>query len=1039
MAQQWIETSPTSGTSGTSSVAVTASGNTGVTRTTEITVTATKWGMTRSATVSIEQVGAITGISMTSISPDDTGGTYQITVSSESAYNVTVSDPTWIIVSPASGGPGVTTITVIIPANQAGSARTGTISVETTDHQYSDSTTVTQQAVYIPTGITIIGTVSPADTGGSYTITIESESPFVISASDSTWIAVSPSSGGSGTTTVTVTVAGNDTGTGRTGSITAMTTDNQYTDVITFSQASEEPTTTTTTQPPHDYSSDYFTTRSLANNNTISFIIPAQITSAYASSISYSTDSGNTWNTTFVTSSNQTISVSGLSSGDTVLWKGIAQQWYFNASSKFRGTGSYSVEGNAMSLLYRDDFSGKTVAGGHSLGGLFSGSTTLVSAANLRLPATTLAEYCYQYMFAGCTSLTTAPELPATTLAGYCYSEMFRGCTSLTTAPELPATTLAGGGYCYSEMFSGCTSLVTPPALPATPLARGCYRGMFEGCTSLTTAPALTTATTLPAYCYARMFKGCTSLVTAIKPCIDYADVDSFCFDRMFADCTSLTTVPELPLVVLSNDCYHEMFSGCTSLNYIKCKAMSGMIVQRLVADNTYNWVDGVASSGTFVKAATGAWTIGTGGIPSGWTVVTEEEPTPEPHDYSRDYFTTTSFSDNNTLSIEFTTSTPEYSIDNGNTWVSGSTVSGLSSGDSVLWRYTCSSGDNIYINANKYVEIKGNVLSLYYGDDFINKTAYPEGSARIAFLSSIKSVLLYSENLVLPSGSVTTSYFYQYMFSGCTNLIRAPKILPATTLAAYCYANMFSGCYFLTTAPELPATTLAVECYYSMFYDCLGLTTAPALPATNLSGATSCYTQMFRGCTNLTTAPALPGTTLADGCYANMFRDCTNLTTAPALPATVMENACYSYMFGGCTSISGLQSNYLPATTLAESCYKYMFGGCTSLITAPALPATTLANGCYDSMFDGCTNLTTAPELPAISLRKYCYNHMFIGCSSLQSITCLATSGINSNSSTTNWVSGVNASGTFVKASGATWPTGTHGIPSGWTVVDAT
>ena len=63
---------------------------------------------------------------------------------------------------------------------------------------------------------------------------------------------------------------------------------------------------------------------------------------------------------------------------------------------------------------------------------------------------------CY-YMFAYCTSLTTAPELPATTLANYCYTYMFNGCTSLTTAPELPATTLAD--YCYSNMFNNCTKL----------------------------------------------------------------------------------------------------------------------------------------------------------------------------------------------------------------------------------------------------------------------------------------------------------------------------------------------------------------------------------------------------------------------------------------------------------------------------------------------------------------------------------------------------------------------------------------------------
>jgi hypothetical protein len=34
---------------------------------------------------------------------------------------------------------------------------------------------------------------------------------------------------------------------------------------------------------------------------------------------------------------------------------------------------------------------------------------------------------------------------------------MFFGCTALTSAPALPATTLADG--CYQRMFQGCTSL----------------------------------------------------------------------------------------------------------------------------------------------------------------------------------------------------------------------------------------------------------------------------------------------------------------------------------------------------------------------------------------------------------------------------------------------------------------------------------------------------------------------------------------------------------------------------------------------------
>ncbi len=100
------------------------------------------------------------------------------------------------------------------------------------------------------------------------------------------------------------------------------------------------------------------------------------------------------------------------------------------------------------------------------------------------LPAETLAEHCYAYMFYGCHSLKTAPELPAMTLVDLCYFHMFDDCDSLVNAPALPAETLAD--RCYNSMFYSCDSLVTAPSLPAIKLANGCYSGMFYGCEALT-------------------------------------------------------------------------------------------------------------------------------------------------------------------------------------------------------------------------------------------------------------------------------------------------------------------------------------------------------------------------------------------------------------------------------------------------------------------------------------------------------------------------------------------------------------------------
>ena len=169
---------------------------------------------------------------------------------------------------------------------------------------------------------------------------------------------------------------------------------------------------------------------------------------------------------------------------------------------------------------------------------------------------------------------------------------------------------------------------------------------------------------------------------------------------------------------------------------------------------------------------------------------------------------------------------------------------------------------------------------------------------------------------------------------------------------------------------------------------------------------------------------------------FTNLFINDTHIITAPELPATTLAPYCYGQMFRGCTSLVAAPSR-LPATTLQLNCYVYMFFDCTSLVKAPELPATTLRTYCYGDMFRGCTSLTTAPELPATELESNCYINMFRGCTKLNYLKALFTT-TPSIDYTQSWVSGVAATGTFVKNSAATWTTtGVNGIPEGWTVVD--
>ena len=280
----------------------------------------------------------------------------------------------------------------------------------------------------------------------------------------------------------------------------------------------------------------------------------------FTSDVSYSTD-GLNWSLLFANDPTP-----AFSSGTTIYLKATLTPTSEGIGTFHNfGVKRFTVQGNPMSLLYGDNFTGQTSLAGkdNAFYELFNSCAGLTSAENMSLPATTLASNCYKSMFQGCTSLRTAPSvLPATTLANECYTSMFDGCTRLTTAPSvLPATTLTNS--CYAYMFNGCTSLTTAPSLPATTLADYCYWGMFNGCTSLTTAPTLP-ATTLANQCYRDMFNGCTSLTTA--PGLPATSLGDSCYRGMFSGCNSLTTAPELPATTLANECYYYMFKGCTSL-----------------------------------------------------------------------------------------------------------------------------------------------------------------------------------------------------------------------------------------------------------------------------------------------------------------------------------------------------------------------------------------------------------------------------------------------------------------------------------------
>ena len=278
------------------------------------------------------------------------------------------------------------------------------------------------------------------------------------------------------------------------------------------------------------------------------------------------------------------------------------------------------VYGNVMSLLTLNESTGEwnpkaTVVKDGSFACLFYDYAYIENHPTkpLYLPATTLAKYCYAFMFSSCNeSFTRAPELPATTLEEGCYESMFEYCEQLETAPDLPATTLAN--MCYYGMFEDCSKLTKAPVLAAKNLKKQCYQSMFSGCKSLTKAPELP-AEVMEKTCYSSMFEGCTNLTSA--PALPATTLARWCYDCMFKGCTELTAAPTLQATTLIEGCYSQMFEGCTKLSTITCLA-----TDISANDCTRDWVKDVADTGTFVKASSADWTLKTGesGIPSGWT-----------------------------------------------------------------------------------------------------------------------------------------------------------------------------------------------------------------------------------------------------------------------------------------------------------------------------------------------------------------------------------------------------------------------------------
>jgi len=149
-----------------------------------------------------------------------------------------------------------------------------------------------------------------------------------------------------------------------------------------------------------------------------------------------------------------------------------------------------------------------------------------------------------------------------------------------------------------------------------------------------------------------------------------------------------------------------------------------------------------------------------------------------------------------------------------------------------------------------------------------------------------------------------------------------------------YCFAKLFYQCTKLINAKDLllPATTLKIRAYYYFFRECSNLITAPReLPANLIkSGA---YSYMFYS-TSIEKSPNILATSGESNCCSYMFRGCSQLNELCKLSIIDIPITCCLYMYTDCSKIK------ISTTPSAEYRYEYRlpYGAATGTIGSSAL-----------------------------------------------------------------------------------------------------
>ena len=115
----------------------------------------------------------------------------------------------------------------------------------------------------------------------------------------------------------------------------------------------------------------------------------------------------------------------------------------------------------------------------------------------------------------------------------------------------------------------------------------------------------------------------------------------------------------------------------------------------------------------------------------------------------------------------------------------------------------------------------------------------------------------------------------------------------------------------------------------------------------------------------------------------------------------------------------------------IVSRCFMRTFYDCAALKVAPSLPSTSIGTYGYYQMFRG--SGIGSSEINVVTVPSNGFYQMFAACSLLSYVK-TAMTDVSASNCLTNWLNSVAASGTLVCDSSLVLPSGSSGLPSGWT-----